>query len=52
MVLPAGAVEVWTHPPGQPRERSVLASLKKGQSFGDHAILNQEPRADCVTPIR
>lgn len=28
----------------------MLATLKKGQSFGDHAILNAEPRSDCVAP--
>ncbi len=42
-------VEVWTHPPGHKRDRTVIDSLKKGQCFGDHAIINDEPRAECVT---
>ncbi|GFH06237.1 cyclic nucleotide-binding domain-containing protein [Haematococcus lacustris] len=30
-------------------KRTVLASLKRGQSFGEHAILNSEPRSDSCT---
>ena len=40
---------MWTHPTGHQRERTVIDVLKKGQSFGDHAILNGELRSECVT---
>ncbi|PNW72285.1 hypothetical protein CHLRE_16g674550v5 [Chlamydomonas reinhardtii] len=45
-----GVVEVWTHPPGNRREKTLIATLKKGQSFGEMAILNDEPRAEVATP--
>ncbi|GAX82445.1 hypothetical protein CEUSTIGMA_g9873.t1 [Chlamydomonas eustigma] len=48
MIL-TGQVEVWTHPPGHRRDRTVIDVLKKGQCFGDHAIVNDELRTDCVT---
>ena len=44
-----GQVEVWTHPVGRRWERTVIDLLKKGQSFGDQAILNGELRSECVT---
>lgn len=37
---------MWTHPPGNRREKTLIATLKKGQSFGEMAILNDEPRAE------
>eukprot|EP00195_Chlamydomonas_chlamydogama_P007490 CAMPEP_0202906884 /NCGR_PEP_ID=MMETSP1392-20130828/40599_1 /ASSEMBLY_ACC=CAM_ASM_000868 /TAXON_ID=225041 /ORGANISM="Chlamydomonas chlamydogama, Strain SAG 11-48b" /LENGTH=944 /DNA_ID=CAMNT_0049595565 /DNA_START=401 /DNA_END=3235 /DNA_ORIENTATION=+ len=49
-IILTGTVEVWTHPPGNMREKTLIATLKKGQSFGDQAILNNEVRSDCVTP--
>jgi hypothetical protein len=42
----AGVVEIWTHPPGNRRDKTLIATLKKGQSFGEMAILNDEPRAE------
>ncbi|GIL52647.1 hypothetical protein Vafri_8452, partial [Volvox africanus] len=45
-----GVVEIWTHPPGNRREKTLIATLKKGQSFGEMAILNDEPRAEVATP--
>jgi CRP-like cAMP-binding protein len=60
--LRAGQVEVWTPAGGNhsvatgggvaTRKRAVLASLKRGQSFGEKDILNREPRTECVTPTR
>lgn len=44
--------QVWAHPAGEPRKRTVLASLKRGQSFGEKDILNRELRTECVTPTR
>ncbi|PNH12837.1 hypothetical protein TSOC_000207 [Tetrabaena socialis] len=41
-----GVVEIWTHPLGSRREKTLIATLKKGQSFGEMAILNDEPRAE------
>jgi len=48
-IILTGGVEVWTHPPGQWRQKTVIATLRKGQSFGDRGILNNEPRMQCVT---
>ena len=48
-IPPLGQVDVWTHPPGHRRDKTVIDVLKKGQSFGDHAILNGELRTECVT---
>ncbi|KAG2491878.1 hypothetical protein HYH03_009830 [Edaphochlamys debaryana] len=45
-----GIVEIWTHPPGNRRDKTLIATLKKGQSFGEMAILNDEPRAEVATP--
>ncbi|GFR48778.1 hypothetical protein Agub_g10726, partial [Astrephomene gubernaculifera] len=45
-----GVVEIWTHPSGNRREKTLIATLKKGQSFGEMAILNDEPRAEVATP--
>ncbi len=51
MIL-TGSVEVWSHPPHEPRRRTVLAQLKRGQSFGEKDILNNDLRTECVTPTR
>eukprot|EP00798_Chlamydomonas_sp_ICE-L_P016234 gene16234-22400_t len=48
-ILLSGHVEVWTHPPGHHKLRTTIASLKKGQSFGELSILNNETRSNCVT---
>ncbi|KAJ9513476.1 hypothetical protein QJQ45_006029 [Haematococcus lacustris] len=49
-IILTGTAEVWTQSGNNTRQRTVLASLKRGQSFGEHAILNSEPRSECVVP--
>lgn len=49
-VILTGQVEVWTHPPGKKRHRTHLDTLRKGQIFGDLALLNDEARSECCTP--
>lgn len=42
----AGTVEIWSHPPGNRHDRTIITVLKKGQSFGELAIINDEQRAE------
>ncbi len=44
-------MEIWSHPPGNRQAKTLMTALKKGQSFGEMAILNDEPRAEVRARI-
>uniref|UniRef100_A0A383VQE4 Cyclic nucleotide-binding domain-containing protein n=1 Tax=Tetradesmus obliquus TaxID=3088 RepID=A0A383VQE4_TETOB len=40
-IILSGRIDIWSHPPGSIRPKSIVSVLRKGDTFGDQAIINQ-----------
>ncbi|KAF8061359.1 gghA [Scenedesmus sp. PABB004] len=50
VVILTGRVDLWTHPPGTLRPRTVVRALRKGEAFGEQALLSGACHATVATP--
>ncbi|WIA14585.1 hypothetical protein OEZ85_003100 [Tetradesmus obliquus] len=49
-IILSGRIDIWSHPPGSSRPKSIVSVLRKGDTFGDQAIINQARHSTAASP--
>ncbi|KAF6256147.1 hypothetical protein COO60DRAFT_1640983 [Scenedesmus sp. NREL 46B-D3] len=49
-IILSGRIDIWTHPPGSSRPKSIVSVLRKGDTFGDQAIINKARHSTAASP--